>query len=101
MASMAEGGSLYPTLVTLGIAGVLFVWGLYAFSGAGLLPPLPLLKPALLLISGVYLIRGLAFVPAMWLMTGTVSWFAIWSSLICLGFGVSYAVGTWSVWQNK
>ena len=44
MATMAAQGQWYPTLVTSFIALVLFGWALYAFSGAGLIAKLPLLK---------------------------------------------------------
>ena len=43
----AEAGKKFPAVVTAGIALVLFIWSLYALSGAGLIAPL-LLRPALL-----------------------------------------------------
>jgi len=46
MARMAEQGSWTPTVITLGIASVLAVWSAYAFSGAGLIPRLPLIPAA-------------------------------------------------------
>lgn len=98
MARMAERGSLTPTLVTLGIATVLAVWAAYAFSGAGLIARLPLMRTALVLISAVYLLRGLVVLPAFVLNPGGVMPFMIWSSLIVLVYGVCYAVGTWIAW---
>lgn len=98
MARMAERGSLTPTLVTLGIAAVLAVWAAYAFSGAGLIARLPLMRTALVLISAVYLLRGLVVLPAFVLNPGGVMPFMIWSSLIVLVYGVCYAVGTWIAW---
>ena len=65
MAKLAEQGSILPTLSTSGIAMALFLWALYAFSGAGLINRLPLLKLALVAITCVYLIRGLALFPAL------------------------------------
>ena len=65
MARMAEQGSWTPTVITLGIASVLAVWSAYAFSGAGVIPRLPLIRTALVLISGVYLLRGLVLIPAL------------------------------------
>ncbi len=53
MAKMAAAGDIYPTIVTLIIAAVLSVWGLYAFSGAGLIVKLPFLKTCLVLITAV------------------------------------------------
>lgn len=54
MATLAEQGSMTPTPLTLGIAGILAIWAAYAFSGAGLLPRLPLLRTGLVVISAVY-----------------------------------------------
>ena len=42
MARAVEAGKVKPTLITLVIAIVLLVWALYAFSGAGLVPPVAL-----------------------------------------------------------
>lgn len=99
MATLAEAGSLIPTLATLGIASVLLVWGLYAFSGAGLVRRLPFLRTGLALISLVYLARGLFLVPAYLIAPQVIDAFAVWSSLICLGYGVCYALGTKAVWR--
>ena len=100
MARMAERGAMTPTLVTLGIASVLAVWSAYAFAGAGLIPRLPLMRTALVLISAVYLLRGLVLVPALIVNPGGVTPFVLWSSLIVLVYGVAYAVGTWIAWPG-
>jgi hypothetical protein len=100
MATMAEQGSWYPTVVTFVIASVLFSWGLYAFSGAGLILQLPLLKYALIAISTVYLIRGLAFIPALAFFPDKVDAFIVWSSLISLIFGLCHAIGTYQAWKT-
>ena len=98
MAILAERGSIRPTLITLGIAAVLAIWAAYAFSGAGLLPRLPLLRTGLVVISAIYLLRGLVLVPALVLNWGGVTPFVLWSSLIVLAYGIAYAVGTWIAW---
>ena len=100
MARMAERSSPYPTLVTLGIASVLAVWAAYAFAGAGLIPRLPLMRTALVLISAVSLLRGLVLIPAYIVNPGGVLPFVLWSSLIVLVYGVAYAVGTWIAWPS-
>ena len=53
--------------MTLGIAAILALWGLYAFSAAGALGRLPLLRPAMLVITAIYLLRGLVLLP-IWLL---------------------------------
>lgn len=65
LAPMAEHGSPVPALLTLCIAVVFAVWGAYGLSGAGVLPRLPLLRPALLAIGAVFCLRGLVLVPAL------------------------------------
>lgn len=100
MAILAERGSIRPTLITLGIAAVLAIWAAYAFSGAGLLPRLPLLRTGLVVISAIYLLRGLVLVPALVLNWSGVTPFVLWSSLIVLAYGIAYAVGTWIAWPT-
>lgn len=98
MARMAERGDPVAALITLGIATVLAIWSAYAFAGAGLMPRLPLMRTALVLISAVYLLRGLVLIPALLINRGDVTPFILWSSLIVLAYGIAYAVGTWKAW---
>jgi hypothetical protein len=92
-AMAAEQGKWWPHVVTLGIASVLFVWAAYALSGAGVLMPLPFTAPALLLITAVYLLRGLAALPLWLFAKSKVTAFVAWSSAICLVFGIVHAIG--------
>ncbi len=107
MARLAESGSLYPAMVTMGIASVLFVWAMYAFSAAGLIRRLPLLRLALVIIAAVLLLRGLLGVPVVMLADGPhlnelrqSLTFMIISSFICLLIGLCYAAGTAQAWPN-
>ena len=100
MARAAEQGSPMPAIVAGAIALILFIWACYAFSGAGLLRRLPLLRTGLVAISAIYLLRGLALVPALLFRPELVDPFAIWSSLIVLGYGLAYAIGTWAAWPR-
>ena len=97
MASMAAQGSWMPGAITAGIALILILWGVYAYSGAGLTTRLPFLKPILIAIAGVYLLRGVAVVPALFMSTDINSemstGFLLWSSMLSLTFGIAYAVG--------
>lgn len=99
MARMAERGLWQPMLITLGIAALLSIWAWYAFAGAGRARRLPLMRTALVLISGIYLARGLLIIPIL-IEPPTRTAFNIWSSLIVLVFGLVYAVGTWLVWPR-
>jgi hypothetical protein len=98
MARMAERGLLRPALITIAIAAILAIWSAYAFAGAGLLPRLPLMRTALVAITAVYLLRGLALVPLALLRPALVDSFALWSSLIVLAYGIVHASGTYRAW---
>ena len=58
LADMHEQGSSIPLGITIGTVILFFIWGIYALSGAGLLPPLPLLKGALIAMGIFYLMRS-------------------------------------------
>lgn len=103
MARAAELGRIYPALYTLAIAVVLAIWATYAFAGAGRIRRLPLMRTALVLISAIYLIRGLILAPILVFYPHAVPAigpFEIWSSLIVLIYGLTYAIGTWHAWPS-
>ena len=99
MARLAEAHSPVPTVVTLGIAAILAAWSAYAASAAGLLRPLPLSAAALVAITAIYLLRGLAVLPVA-LAPALRTPFNLWSSAICLAIGLVHAVGLWQVWKR-
>ena len=100
MAQMAERGSLYPAIVATGIALILAIWAWFAFAGADLVWKPPLLRTGLVVISMIYLLRGLVLLPMLVLAPDKVNAFAIWSSLIVLAYGLFYAIGTWKAWPS-
>jgi len=100
MARMAEQGLIRPTLITLGIAGVLGAWAAYAFSGAGLIRRLPLLRTALVLISAIYLLRASVLPLMLLFQPRLVTPFVVWSSAIVLAYGLAYAIGTARGWSS-
>ncbi len=99
MAQADARGSWMPALVTAGIAALLAIWAAYAFSGAGLIRRLPLLRTGLVMISAIYLARGLALVPIAFAPAAQTP-FNVWSSLIVLVYGIVHAVGTWRAWST-
>ncbi|MCG7533944.1 hypothetical protein [Pseudoalteromonas sp. OOF1S-7] len=106
MADMAAAGDLYPTLVTAFIAVVLALWGVFAFSGAGIIIQLPFLKTALILITSIYLLRGVAGLLAPFVTTSAAiqqNSITFWlvSSLICCVYGTCYLLGTIRLWGEE
>ena len=99
-ASEVARGDWVPVIITFGIASVLAIWAAYAFSGAGLIPRLPLLRLGLFVISAIYLLRGLALIPIAIVKPEMATPFIGWSSLIVFVYGLTYAVGTWRAWAT-
>ena len=63
LAEPARRGELWPAGLTLTIAIVFAIWGCFALAGAGVLPRVPLLRTVLVLVSALYLLRGLIVIP--------------------------------------
>lgn len=95
MAQPAAAGSTRPTLITSGIVLVLATWSFYAFSGAGVAPHLPLVRTVLCIVTGIYLLRGVAGVFVA-IRSGATLWW--WSSAICLTIGLIHLIGTRQSW---
>ena len=66
----------------------------------GVIRKLPLTRLALCAITGVYVLRGVAFTPLMAYFPGNSTTFWFWSSAICLSFGVVHLVGLRQVWAR-
>ena len=102
MAQMASSGSVLPALITLLIAVIFAIWGLYAFSGAGVIRHLPLLRIGLVVIASIYTLRGLGIIPqVVWMINSpkSVSSQDIVFSLVSLLVGVIYFTGILSSWK--
>ena len=90
-----------PRSSAFAIALVLGVWAAYAFSGAGLIGRLPLLRTALVAICAIYLARAAAL-PLMiryWPGNLSVTFLAV-SSAIVLVFGVVHLIGLLTGWAQ-
>ncbi|GDY26084.1 hypothetical protein AHAT_19740 [Agarivorans sp. Toyoura001] len=100
MALLAEQKSIKPALITSGIGAILSVWALYAFSAATLSFALPYPRIVLVLITLVYLVRGLAGLLLIKKPMGNTPRFWLWSSVICLLIGLIHLVGLSQQWPN-
>ncbi|MBI5932778.1 MAG: hypothetical protein HY867_03635 [Chloroflexi bacterium] len=104
MAQMASSGSVLPALATLFIAIIFAVWGLYAFSGAGLIRRLPLLPIGLVIIASIYTLRGIGVIPQIvWMVNSpkSIPPQDLIFSLASLLVGVVYFVGIISIWRTS
>ncbi len=100
MALLSEQGSIQPTLITSLIVLVLSIWSMYAFSAAGVIFKLPLIRLALVLITLIYLARGIAGFFLINSPMGRSPEFWIWSSAICLSFGIVHLIGLKQQWVS-
>ncbi len=83
---------------------VLVIFGLYALSGAGSIRHLPLLRLGLIGISVLFLLRGLFVVLDVLVILGVLAGELLAqgtiSTIVFLGAGISYAVGTVLNWRT-
>jgi hypothetical protein len=100
MVRLAERGSPIPAGYAFAIGAVLCGWSAYAFSGSGALPRLPLLRPVLVGICAVYLLRAAALPILLAYATGPgrSATFMVWSSIIVLVYGLVHLIGIWASW---
>ena len=101
MARAVEAGKIKPALVTAAIAAVLLAWGLYAFSGAGVIRQLPLTRFVLPAVGAVYLARAVGYPLLRRRFPQNSTTFWRWSSGICLVLGLLYAFGSVYVWSAR
>lgn len=96
LAALHEKGSAIPTVLTFGLTILFALFATYAFSGAGVLRRLPLLRTTLLIIGSMYALRGLALVQdVMRFMAGELNCpRALAFSGAALLIGVAYLAGT-------
>jgi len=94
LAKMAEQGSKPTTVATVVLTLIFAIWAAYAFSGAGLIHRLPLLRAALIANGVIYILRAL-FIPIevnMVLNQGYPFRFVVFST-ISLVAGLFYLIG--------
>jgi hypothetical protein len=91
-------------LIGEGTALILVIFGLYALSGAGRFPRMPLLRLGLIGISSLFLLRGLFFILTVLTLLGVLKGEILIqgeiSTLVFLAAGIAYAVGTVLNWKE-
>ncbi|MEJ7576313.1 MAG: hypothetical protein WKF74_04845 [Pyrinomonadaceae bacterium] len=102
MAMAAESGSAFPAVLTLVLVIIFAIWGLYALSGTGVIRRLPLIRIALILIGAIYTLRGVAVFQQIFQIVASsaqVEAREIVFSLVSLGIGLAYLIGTVKNWR--
>ncbi len=97
LAQLAASGSFSPTMMTLALAFVHAVFGVYGLSGAGLIRRLPFLSIGLIIIGGLYAFRGLSIInQTLQVLTdpGSLPLRVLFYSLVSLTTGCAYIIGT-------
>ncbi|MEO6076965.1 MAG: hypothetical protein ABIP56_09185 [Dokdonella sp.] len=106
MVEMAYSGNLRAPMSCLVIASFLALLAAYAFSGAGIIRRLPLLRSGLASFAAVLILRGVLFVPLIiWRPIvlsgicdcGGVDTLILVTSALCLTMGIGYALGAVAV----
>ncbi|EWH11616.1 hypothetical protein DS2_03870 [Catenovulum agarivorans DS-2] len=94
MAQMYESGNYaQPIIACVVLASILLTWSAYALSGAGVIRKLPLLRLALICITGVYLARALFFPLIMPYFPENSMLFWLTSSGVVFVFGAVHLIG--------
>lgn len=102
-ATLAESGSTAPAVLTGTFAVIFAVWAVYAFGGARLIRRPPLVRLGLVVITSVYILRGLSAVPEALLLMRNPDAFPprfLVFSLLSLAVGLFYGFGTRQAWRR-
>lgn len=99
MTELAQTHSSLPYLLTIFVAIIFFVFGLYGLSADNKFRKLPFLKPVIFIIAGIYLFRGIGELIADKIQ-GTNSTTESIYSTIALIIGLIYLTGGLIKWQK-
>ncbi len=95
LADMHAEGNKFTGLVTAGLVGIFALWGMYGLAGAEKIDPLPWMRPVLIAIGVIYLLRALLLPGELFkvIFKGESIKF-VFFSLISLAMGLLYLFGT-------
>ena len=100
IAQLAETSHWYANFVAFAIGTILAVWAAYALSAAGLIVQLPFMRLVLSAITGIYLLRALAFPLLKPFFPKNSNTFWLVTSGICLIIGLLHLAGLRQVWDQ-
>lgn len=100
MAELSATHYSLPYLLTVFVAIVFFIFGLYGLSAGNKIRHLPFLKPVIFIIATIYILRGIGELVADTLQ-GTNSFTATLYSSIALIIGLLFLLGGLMKWRKK
>lgn len=101
MTELAQTHSSLPYLLTIFVAIVFFIFGLYGLSADNRFRPLPLLKPVIFTISGIYILRGIGELIFDLEKQQANHFLELTYSLIAIFIGLLFLIGGLKKWKLK
>lgn len=101
MTELAQTHSSLPYLMTIFVAIVFFLFGLYGLSADNKFRPLPLLKPVIFTIAGIYLLRGIGELIFDLEKQQANQFLEVTYSLIAVFIGLLFLIGGLKKWKFK
>ena len=99
MTELSQAHSSLPYLLTIFVAIVFFIFGLYGLSADNRFRKLPFLKPVIFLIASIYLLRGLGELIGDKIQ-GTNSTTETIYSIFALTIGLLFLIGGLKKWKR-
>lgn len=96
----AEIHPFVPYAMTIFVAVIFFIFGLYGLSGAGKIRKLPLLKLGVFIIAAIYLLRGTIGTVINIGFESSFRWHHLLFSFCALGIGLLYLLGGLKKWKK-
>ncbi|MCX2764761.1 hypothetical protein [Aquimarina muelleri] len=100
MQELAEIETTLPYILTIIVAIIFFIFGLYGLSASGKLRKLPYLKIGIYTIAFIYLFRGIGE-QSYNIIMGTTNNNETVQSIVAIGIGILYLFGGLKKWNNK
>ena len=101
MTELAQIHFSLPYLLTIFIAIVFFAFGLYGLSADNKFRQLPIIKPVIFIIAGIYLLRGIGELIFDLEKQQTNQFSEISYSLIAVFIGLLFFIGGLKKWKQK
>ncbi len=100
MKELSQINNSLPYLLTIFVAVVFFIFGLYGLSADNQFRKLPFLRPVIFIIAGIYLLRGLGELIVDFIhKTNSIS--EITYSLFALTIGLLFLIGGLRKWKKR